>query len=69
MTRTRRLWVQLGAMAFKDIRDFIELLEDRGELKRVTAPDVVVPLSRLEGRYMPRMKRILEAAREVVAFS
>ena len=38
-------------------------------VKRVTAPDVVVPLARLEGRYMPQMKRILEAAREVVAFS
>jgi len=36
---------------------------------RVTAYDVVVPLSRLEGRYMPDVRRILAAVRRTLTFS
>jgi len=38
-------------------------------VRRVAAPDVVVPLARLEQHYMPKLDRILETTREVVAFS
>ena len=35
---------------------------------RVASYDVVVPLSRLEGAYMPSVERILEAVRKCLAF-
>ena len=38
-------------------------------VQRVTAPDVVVPLSRLEHRYMPDKERIIAAARKALAFA
>lgn len=45
------------------------LLSLQAPIERVTAPDTVVPLPRLEGAYMPSEKDILEAARRVVSFS
>ena len=38
-------------------------------LARVTAPDVVVPLARLEGLYMPTVPRILDACRATLSYS
>ncbi|MBL4615939.1 MAG: alpha-ketoacid dehydrogenase subunit beta [Magnetovibrio sp.] len=38
-------------------------------VRRIAAPDVIVPLAGLEQNYIPKLDRILEAAREVVAFS
>jgi len=38
-------------------------------IERVTAPDTVVPLLRLEKAYMPSEKDIVEAARRVVTFA
>ena len=38
-------------------------------VQRVTAPDVVVPLSRLEHHYMPDKHRIIAAARKALAFA
>jgi 2-oxoisovalerate dehydrogenase E1 component beta subunit len=45
------------------------LLSLQAPIERVTAPDTVVPLSRLETAYMPSEKAILEAARRVVSYS
>ena len=45
------------------------LLSLHAPLERVTAPDTVVPLPRLEKAYMPSEKQIVEAARRVVSFS
>jgi 2-oxoisovalerate dehydrogenase E1 component subunit beta len=45
------------------------LLFLQAPVERVTAPDAVVPLLRLEKAYMPDEKRIVEAARRVVKFS
>jgi pyruvate dehydrogenase E1 component beta subunit len=36
---------------------------------RVAAPDVIVPLPRLERAYMPSERRIIEAARKTVAYA
>lgn len=41
----------------------------RAPVKRVTAPDIVVPLPRLEARFMPSTDRIVAAAREVMRHS
>ena len=38
-------------------------------IKRVAGFDTVMPLPRLEKRYLPGVERILKAAREVMAFS
>ncbi|MCW8914983.1 MAG: alpha-ketoacid dehydrogenase subunit beta [Magnetovibrio sp.] len=38
-------------------------------VRRVAAPDVIMPLARMEKHYMPQTNRILETTREVVAFS
>ncbi len=38
-------------------------------VERVTAPDTIVPLLRLEKSYMPNEKDIVEAARRVVTFA
>jgi 2-oxoisovalerate dehydrogenase E1 component beta subunit len=38
-------------------------------IKRVTGYDVVVPLSRLEGQYMPSVERIVDAVRAVMEAS
>ena len=38
-------------------------------VQRVTAPDVVVPLSRLEHQYMPDKQRIIAAAKKALAFA
>jgi pyruvate dehydrogenase E1 component beta subunit len=38
-------------------------------VRRVTAPDVVVPLPRLERHYLPGTERILRAVREVVRYA
>jgi pyruvate dehydrogenase E1 component beta subunit len=38
-------------------------------VRRVTAPDVVVPLPRLEQHYLPGTERILRAVREVVRYA
>lgn len=38
-------------------------------VRRVTAPDVVVPLPRLEQRYLPSTERILRVARELVRYT
>ena len=38
-------------------------------VERVTAPDTIVPLLRLEKAYMPNEKDIVEAARRVVTFA
>jgi pyruvate dehydrogenase E1 component beta subunit len=45
------------------------LLSLHAPIERVTAPDTVVPLPRLEKAYMPSEKQIVEAARRVVNFS
>jgi 2-oxoisovalerate dehydrogenase E1 component subunit beta len=45
------------------------LLSLQAPVERVTAPDTVVPLLRLEKDYMPGEKDILEAARRAVAFA
>ncbi len=45
------------------------LLSLHAPIERVTAPDTVVPLPRLEKAYMPSEKQIVEAARRVVSFS
>jgi 2-oxoisovalerate dehydrogenase E1 component beta subunit len=45
------------------------LLSLQAPIERVTAPDTVVPLPRLEAAYMPSQKDILEAARRVVSYS
>jgi pyruvate dehydrogenase E1 component beta subunit len=37
-------------------------------VERVTAPDTVTPLFRLEGRYMPDAARLARAARKVLAY-
>jgi pyruvate dehydrogenase E1 component beta subunit len=44
------------------------LLSLQAPIERVTAPDVVVPLLRLEKAYMPSEKDIVEAAHRVVHF-
>jgi 2-oxoisovalerate dehydrogenase E1 component beta subunit len=44
------------------------LLSLQAPVERVTAPDVVVPLLRLEKAYMPSEQDIVEAARRVVNF-
>ena len=38
-------------------------------VKRVAGYDTVVPLAKLEGRYMPSTGRIMDAIREVMAYS
>ncbi len=38
-------------------------------IMRVTAPDVIVPLARLESIYMPTVTRILDACRAVLTYS
>jgi pyruvate dehydrogenase E1 component beta subunit len=38
-------------------------------IERVTAPDVVVPLARLEKNYIPSEARIAAAARRVMAYA
>jgi 2-oxoisovalerate dehydrogenase E1 component subunit beta len=38
-------------------------------VKRVTGYDVIVPLAALESRFIPSERRILDAAREVLAYS
>ena len=38
-------------------------------VERVTAPDVVVPLARLEGHYVPSRAHIEEAARRAVGYA
>ena len=45
------------------------LLSLQAPIERVTAPDTVVPLPRLESAYMPSEKDIVEAARRVASFS
>ena len=45
------------------------LLSLQAPIERVTAPDTVVPLPRLEKAYMPSEKQIVEAARRAVTFS
>ena len=45
------------------------LLSLRAPVKRVAGFDTVMPLPRLESLYMPSEARILEAAREAMAFS
>ena len=45
------------------------LLSLQAPIERVTAPDTVVPLPRLEKAYMPTERQILEAARRAVSFS
>ncbi|MES2564037.1 MAG: alpha-ketoacid dehydrogenase subunit beta, partial [Pseudomonadota bacterium] len=45
------------------------LLSLLAPIARVAAPDVVVPLLRLENDYMPRETDIVEAARRVVHYS
>ena len=45
------------------------LLSLQAPIARVAAPDVVVPLPRLEAAYMPDKARIEEAVRRTVAFS
>ena len=45
------------------------LLFLQAPVERVTAPDVVVPLLRLEKAYMPDEKRIAEAARRVATYT
>jgi pyruvate dehydrogenase E1 component beta subunit len=44
------------------------LLSLQAPVERVTAPDAVVPLLRLEKDYMPSEKDIMEAARRAVTF-
>ena len=38
-------------------------------VQRVTAPDIVVPFSRLEHQYMPGKEHILAAARKIMEFA
>ncbi|MBP99490.1 MAG: alpha-ketoacid dehydrogenase subunit beta [Acidobacteria bacterium] len=45
------------------------LLFLQAPVKRVTGYDTVIPLPRLEQHYLPSTKRILAAAREVLAFT
>jgi pyruvate dehydrogenase E1 component beta subunit len=45
------------------------LLSLQAPVERITAPDTVVPLLRLEKAYMPSEKDIVEAARRAVAFA
>jgi pyruvate dehydrogenase E1 component beta subunit len=45
------------------------LLSLQAPIARVTAPDVVVPLLRLEKAYMPSENDIVEAARQAVNFT
>jgi pyruvate dehydrogenase E1 component beta subunit len=45
------------------------LLSLHAPIERVTAPDTVVPLPRLEKAYMPSENQIVDAARRVVSFS
>jgi pyruvate dehydrogenase E1 component beta subunit len=45
------------------------LLSLQAPVARVTAPDTIVPLARLENAYMPSEKQILEAARGVVSYA
>ena len=45
------------------------LLSLQAPIERVTAPDTIVPLPRLELAYMPSEKDIVEAARRAVAYS
>jgi pyruvate dehydrogenase E1 component beta subunit len=45
------------------------LLSLLAPVQRVTAPDVVVPLPRLEHRYMPDKQRIVAAAKKALAFA
>jgi pyruvate dehydrogenase E1 component beta subunit len=45
------------------------LLSLQAPVERVTAPDTIVPLPRLEKAYMPSEKQIIEAARRVVNFA
>lgn len=45
------------------------LLSLLAPVQRVTAPDVVVPLSRLESYYLPGKARIVEAVKKVMAFA
>jgi len=45
------------------------LLSLQAPIERVTAPDVIVPLLRLEKDYMPGEKDIVEAARRAVHFT
>jgi pyruvate dehydrogenase E1 component beta subunit len=44
------------------------LLSLQAPVERVTAPDTIVPLPRLEKAYMPNEKQIVDAARRVVNF-
>ena len=45
------------------------LLSLLSPVQRVTAPDVVVPLARLENDYMPTKQRIMRAVRKVMEFA
>lgn len=45
------------------------LLSLQAPIERVTAPDVIVPLLRLENLYIPSETQILEAAKRAVAFA
>ncbi len=45
------------------------LLSLQAPIERVTAPDTIVPLPRLEKAYMPSEKHILEAARRALNFA
>ncbi|OGA53335.1 MAG: 2-oxoisovalerate dehydrogenase [Betaproteobacteria bacterium RIFCSPLOWO2_12_FULL_62_13] len=45
------------------------LLSLLAPVRRVTAPDVVVPLARLENDYMPTKQRIMRAVRKVMEFA
>ncbi len=45
------------------------LLSLQAPVARVTAPDTIVPLARMENAYMPGEKQILEAARGAVAYA
>lgn len=45
------------------------LLFLQAPVERVTAPDVVVPLLRLEKTYMPGEKQIADAARRAVRYA
>jgi 2-oxoisovalerate dehydrogenase E1 component beta subunit len=45
------------------------LLSLQAPVARVTAPDTIVPLARMENAYMPGEKQILEAVRGAVAYA
>jgi pyruvate dehydrogenase E1 component beta subunit len=45
------------------------LLSLLAPVERVTAPDVVVPLSRLEHRYLPSKQQITAAVRRLLEFA